>query len=72
MESQLFSNVQNNLAALLESPGLRSVYVETLTGKIAYMIEPVLNEGGMIEYIGGAIMLSDVRRFYGAQEITED
>ena len=72
MESKQFEDVQNSLAEQLESPGLRSVYVETLAGKIAYMIEPVLNEGGMIEHVGGAIMLSDVRRFYGAQEITED
>ena len=72
MESQQFSDVQDNLTAQLESPGLKSVYVETLTGKIAYMIEPVLIGGGMISYIGGAIMLSDVRRFYGAQEVTED
>ena len=70
MESRQFSDVQDSLAAQLESPGLRSVYVETLAGKIAYMIEPVLNEG-MISYIGGAIMLSDVRRFYGAREIED-
>jgi len=71
MDSLQFGDVQDNLAAQLESPGLKSVYVETLTGKIAHMIEPMLNES-MVIYIGGAIMLSDVRRFYGAQEVTED
>jgi len=70
MESQQFIDVQDTLAAQLESPGLRSVYVETLTGKIAYMIEPVITDG-IVRYIGGAIMLSDVRRFYGAREIED-
>ena len=68
MESQQFNSVQDDLATQLESPGLRSVYVETLTGKIAHLIEPELNED-LIRHVGGALMLSDVRRFYSAQEV---
>jgi len=68
MDHKEFAGVQLELERRLNEPGLDTVWVETLTGNIMYLEEPRIIEGEVIDCLGGALMLSDVRRFWSSVE----